>query len=195
MTLLRLSLTLAVAGMLAPAMPAAAGQSKKPTAPETITANAQLAGDTGSVASRVTMKIDRYSPDADRNAVADALKHGGYPGFLTALRKAPVVGSVTVAGQSVDIRWAREEPVANGRSIVLITDKPMYFVGGGSTTAKPRAGYEVGVVQFTIDDSGLGVKGTMAAAARVKPGGATGVQLDDYAEKPIQLQGINRTIQ
>ena len=195
MTLLRLSLTLAVAGMLAPAMPAAAGQSKKPTAPETITANAQLTGDTGSVASRVTMKIDRYSPDADRNAVADALKHGGYPGFLTALRKAPVVGSVTVAGQSVDIRWAREEPVANGRSIVLITDKPMYFVGGGSTTAKPRAGYEVGVVQFTIDDSGLGVKGTMAAAARVKPGGATGVQLDDYAEKPIQLQGINRTIQ
>jgi len=195
MTLLRLSLTLAVAGMLAPAMPAAAGQSKKPTAPETITANAQLAGDTGSVASRVTMKIDRYSPDADRTAVADALKHGGYPGFLTALRKAPVVGSVTVAGQSVDIRWAREEPVANGRSIVLITDKPMYFVGGGSTTAKPRAGYEVGVVQFTIDDSGLGVKGTMAAAARVKPGGATGVQLDDYAEKPIQLQGINRTIQ
>ena len=36
--------------------------------------------------------------------------------------------------------------------------------------------------------------GTMAAAARVKPGGPTGVQIDDYAEKPIVLQSISRAI-
>jgi len=77
---------------------------------------------------------------------------------------------------------------------VLITDKPVYFVGGGSTKAKPREGYEVAVLQFRLDDSGLGFEGTMAAAARVKPGGPSGVQIDDYAEKPIQLQTINRAI-
>ena len=86
------------------------------------------------------MQIHRYTPEAERNAVADALKHGGYPGFLAALRKAPVVGTVTVAGETFDIRWAREQPVPTGRSIVLITDKPVYLVGGGSTKAKPREG-------------------------------------------------------
>jgi hypothetical protein len=196
MTLPGFSLTLALVGILAPTptMPDAAAQARKMTAPETITANAHVVGSTGAAATRVTMQIDRYSPEADRNAVADALKHGGYSGFLTALRKAPVVGTVTVAGQAFDIRWAREQPIATGRSIVLITDKPVYFVGGGSTTAKPREGYEVAVLQFRLDDSGLGFEGTMAAAARVKPGGPTGVQIDDYAEKPVELQSISRAI-
>ena len=120
----------------------------------------------GAAASEIAMQVDRYSAEADRDAVANALKHGGYPAFLTALRQAPPVGKVTVAGQTVDIRWAREQVLPNSRSIVLITDKPVFFVGGGATNAKPRAGYEVAVMEFTIDNSGLGVKGTMAAAAR-----------------------------
>ncbi len=195
MRLIELSLTVALGMTLAPLMPEAAGQSRFLTAPEIISANAHVAGSNGSVGTRVTMKIDRYSPEADRKAVADALKHGGYSGFLTALRKAPSVGTVTVADQTVDIRWAREERVGTGRSIVLITDKPVYFVGGGGVAAKPREGYEVAVLQFSMDYSGLGFKGTMAAAARVKPGGPTGVQLEDYAEKPVELQALTRTIQ
>ncbi len=193
MTLSEFSLTLALAGVLAPTPTAAGGQAQK-TAPETVTANAQVTGSAGAVATRITMQIDRYTPEADRTAVEEALKHGGYAGFLTALRKAPVVGTVTVAGQTFDVRWAREQPVANGRSIVLITDKPVYFVGGGSTTAKPREGYEVALLQFKLDDSGVGSEGRMAAAARVKPGGPTGVQIDDYAEKPINLQSVSRAI-
>ncbi len=101
---------------------------------------------------------------------------------------------LTMAGQTFDIRWAREQPVTNGRTIVLITDKPVYFVGGGNVNAKPREGYDVALLQFSMDDAGLGFKGTMAAAARVKPGGDAGVQIDDYAEKPIELRTINRTI-
>ena len=62
----------------------------------------------------------------------------------------------------------------------------MFFVGGGSTDAKPRAGYEVAVIQLIVDDIGLG-SGTMAGAARVKPGGETGVVIDQYADQPIKL--------
>ena len=87
------------------------------------------------------------------------------------------------------MRWATQEPVKNGRTIVLITDKPMAFVGGGAINAKPRDGYEVAVIRMNMDDSGLG-NGEMAAAARVKPGGATGVVIDDYAENPIKLVSV-----
>ena len=61
----------------------------------------------------------------------------------------------------------------------------------GQADAKPRAGYEVAVIQLKVDGRGDGA-GTMAAAARVRPGGETGVQIDDYAEVPISLVKVTR---
>ena len=122
----RLPVALAIAVTLAPTCLEAGGQSKKPTAPETISANAQAKGSAGAASTRITMKIERYSADADSGeAVVAALKQG-YPEILAALRKAPVVGTLTFAGQTFDIRWAREQPVANGRNITIVTDKPVF---------------------------------------------------------------------
>jgi hypothetical protein len=73
-------------------------------------------------------------------------------------------------------------------------DRSAVHSWGGAVDAKPRAGYEVAVIQMHMDDVGLG-SGTMAAAARVKPGGETGVVIDDYAAEPIKLVTINRKFQ
>lgn len=169
--------------------------SQRRSAPETFSANIQALGATGgSGAATIEIDIRRYTPDADRTAVEEALKTGGYPAFLTALRKAPEVGSVSVGNRKWAIRWARERPAAKyTRMIVVVTDKPIFFVGGGSVDAKPREGYEVAVIQIEIDDAGMG-RGTMTAAARVKPGGETGVLIDDYADKPIRLITVVRKI-
>ena len=91
----------------------------------------------------IQIQIQRYTPDFDRKSVETALKGGGYPAFLTALRKAPEVGSVGIGDQKFAIRYAREQKTAKGRTIVVVTDKPVFFVGGGRADAKPRAGYEV----------------------------------------------------
>jgi hypothetical protein len=165
------------------------------SAPETFTANIQALGAKGGAAA-ATIEIDirRYTPDADRTAVETALKTGGYAAFLTALRKAPEVGSVSLADKKWAIRWAREQPSGKyGRRIVVVTDQPMFFIGGGAADAKPRAGYEVAVIEMTVDNVGLG-KGTMTAAAKVKPGGDAGVRIDDYAEKPIQLVTVSKKL-
>lgn len=160
-------------------------------APETFTANAQMKSATGAATATIQIHVEQYTTERARTAVEAALKGGGYPGFLAALRKAPDVGYVALGDQKFTIRWARERPTAKGRSIVVITDKPVFFVGGGAVDAKSRAGYEVAVVQLEVDDAGIGT-GTMAAAARVKPGGETGVQLDDYASEPITLITVSR---
>lgn len=165
-------------------------------APETFTANLHVTGATGGAgAATILIDIERYTPEAERTAVETALKTGGYPAFVAALRKAPVVGSVSSGDQKWDIRWAREREQATnkGRTIVVVTDRPIFFVGGGRVDAKPRAGYEVAVIQLQVDEIGLG-SGSMAAAARVKPGGETGVQIDDYADKPIKLVTVVRKI-
>ena len=160
-------------------------------APETFSAKAEAQRGAGAVSATMQISITRYSSDFDRTNVETGLKHGGYPGFLTALRKASVVGSVAIGDNKFAIRWAREQKAATGRAIVVITDKPVFFIGGGQAESKPRAGYEVGVIQLLVDDSGVGT-GTMAAAARVKPGGDAGVQVDDYGEGAIKLVSVTR---
>jgi hypothetical protein len=170
------------------------GSPKPVKLPETFSANAQVKGAAGAAATSLQVVIDRYTPDADRELVATALKTGGYPAFLTALRKAPVVGHVEIGDKKFDVRWARQQPSSNGRTIVVVTDKPMYFVGAGAADAKPKEGYEVGLLQFEVDDIGLG-SGTMAAAARVKPGDPTGVRVDDYATEPIKLVTVRKLLQ
>ncbi len=165
----------------------------KNTAPESFKANAQVTDATGGVATTVNIKIDRYTPDAERDAVSTALKSGGYAAFLDALRKAPVVGSITIANRSVPIRWAREQPKGGGRHIAVITDAPVFFVGGGAPDAKPTAGFDVALLEFTVDSIGYG-SGTMAAAARVKAGGPAGVEIEDYAGKRITLVTVTRNL-
>lgn len=186
--------SLVLIGLMAlAASPRAVQTPRNSGAPETFSANAQVKAAAGAIAATILIDIQRYTPDFDRTAVESALKGGGYPAFLTALRKAPEVGSVAIGDQKFAIRWAREQKTAKGRTIVIVTDKPVFFVGGGSTTAKPRAGYEVAVIQLQMDEVGLG-SGSMAAAARVKPGGETGVQIDDYADEPIKLVTVSRKI-
>ena len=121
-------------------------------------------------------------------------KSGGYPALVDALRKAPQVGTVKVGTDTFVVRWAREQRSGeNKRTISVVTDKPMLFVGGGNVNAKPREGYELAIIQFDIDDAGVG-QGSMAAAAKVKPGGPNGLQVDDYADQPIKLVNISRSL-
>jgi hypothetical protein len=159
--------------------------------PETFTASAQALGQDAGASAQVTIQIDQYTSDSDRATIQEALRVGGYPGFLPALRSAPVIGFVEMGGRKVNARWARQQPTEKGRTISVVTEAPLFFVGGGSVDAKPRAGFEVAVIQLEVDQIGLGT-GTMAAAARVRPGGPTGVQIDDYAETPVKLVTVRK---
>jgi hypothetical protein len=122
--------------------------------------------------------------ESRRKRVTDALLHGGYGNFLPALRLLPPVGTITLNARTVDIRYAREQQETTGRRLVLVADRPLFFLGDPS---KARAGYELTVVELRFDAGG-GVAGTMAGAARVKPS-PDGVVLDDYAEAPVRLAG------
>jgi hypothetical protein len=181
-----------VFALLAPQKP---GAVRRPTAPETFRARASATDSTGASGSQyVDIQITKYSADADRDAIASALKSGGYSALLTALRKAPAVGTVKIGTDTFVIRWARERRSGeNRRTISVVTDQPLHFVGGGSVNAKPREGYELAVLQFDMDDAGVG-RGTMAAAAKIKPGGPNGFEVDDYAEQPIKLVNISRSL-
>ena len=89
------------------------------------------------------------------------------------------------------IRYAREKVEGGVRTIVAVTERPVFFLGSARADAKPRAGYEVAVIEIRLDGKGPG-RGRLAAAARVRPDGDGGVLLDDYAETPIEITNITR---
>ena len=171
--------------------PAAAQTSGTTGAPETFSATVQIKTGSGPITAPIQVHVERYTPDFDRKSLESALEHGGYGNFVTALRKAPDVGSVAAGDGRFTIRYAREQKTAKGRTLVFVTDKPVFFVGGARADAKPRAGYESALIQILIDEAG-GATGSMAPAARVKPGGETGVRIDNYADEPLTLMKVTR---
>jgi hypothetical protein len=163
---------------------------KLPTAPETFRAIVDAKAATGGAAGYLDIKIDKYTADKDHEAMVAAVKSGS--SIAEVVRKAPPIGMLTLGKQTVAIRWAREKRTGpNGRTITLVGEKAIYYLGGGSPDAKPREGFDLAVVQFNMDDAGVG-QGKMAAAAKVKVGGETGVDIEDYADKPIMLSTIHR---
>jgi hypothetical protein len=177
---------------LAAIVPVVAQAPQGPGGPETFSANARAENAAGvAVSAPIAIHVDRYTPEFDRNAVQEGLRVGGYPGFISALRKAPAVGTVQIGKRTFTIRWARETPSAAGRTIVFVTDKPIAFLKTADDT-KSRAGYLVGLIRLTVDAHGSG-SGEMAAAARVKQGGEAGVQVDDFAgDTPVVLSAVTR---
>jgi hypothetical protein len=171
-----------------------AAQSWKNQAPEWFHINGQISGSggAGGAASSMELHIDRYTADAGHGTLVAALKGADHAAFLKALHGAPKIGVLKIGARSFDVRWARANPAANdGRRIIAVTDAPVYFAGGGAVDAKPTEGYDVGVVEFTVDSVGLG-KGTMAPAARIKAGGPVGVEIEDYSGKKIELVTVTR---
>jgi hypothetical protein len=171
--------------------PVVAQQPKSVGAPETFGAQGRAENPDGAaVTAPIAIHVDRYTPEFDKKRIEEGLRIGGYPGFITALRKGPDVGYVEVTRRRFTIRYAREVVSEKGRTIVVVTDKPMAFLGGSMSDSKPRAGYEVGAIELMVDGQGKGT-GRMVAAARIKAGGETGVLIDNYAaDAPIVLSNV-----
>lgn len=187
MTVVLFSVLMAAAGLMAPAAQQPTGAT--PVGPETFQVTATVKGTgavTGTVTVAMTLRIDRYTPEHAKVAMTDALKYRGYPGFLLALRDSPIAGSLEIGERKFVVRWANQEPAGAGRTITIVTDTPVFFFGSRRPDPKPTKGYEVAVMKLDVDAAGRG-SGVMAAAARVKPTGTGGVQIDQYAETPLTL--------
>ena len=122
--------------------------------PETFVAQAQVQGAGVGASATVTIHLDRFTIERHRTNILTALKEGGYPRLLTVLRSTPEVGYVEMNGRKVLVRWARQVPNGKGRSITIVTERPLAFVGGAAIESKPRAGYELAVLELDLDANG-----------------------------------------
>ena len=152
--------------------------------PLSLVALASLKSGSTSVTSNVVIRVDRLMEESRRVRVTDALKYNGYLGFVPALRTLPTIGSIEVARRKVDIKYAVESKDAKGTRLVVVADRPLFFLN--EDEKKSKAGYELTIAELFLSPSG-GATGSMTGASRVKLAPDGSVMLDDYADTLVQL--------
>ena len=156
--------------------------------PEEFTATAIVNNNLGAGAGRVIVRVERWSSEAERGRLTEALKKGP-DSLLEALRDMKSVGSIrTPDSLGYDLRYAHQDPGdEGGRHVVIATDRP---IGFWEAANQPRiSNYPFTVLQMELDKNGEG-KGTMSVATKIIVRHNT-VELENFASSPVMLNDIH----
>jgi hypothetical protein len=159
--------------------------------PVTYTANVVKPADTGSRPTRMSITIERWTTDAERQGLLQALQEGGTERLVEAMHGLDV-GYVQMQkglGQRVSVAslWQTDE----GQLIRVATDRPF--------TAGPRLGgtrsleYPIGVIEIRLPAEGAG-EGTFYEATKVKfnEQGQIEIQSMQQDTGPRRLLGVQQ---
>lgn len=160
--------------------------------PETFSATATVKTVGGASATApLTIRVDRKMSQSEADSLTGAFKAGGAAALRKALVGVAPTGSVKLgAGTETPTRLTLERPTDKGRLLTIVTDKPILFLGAGEPTAKPKEGYDFGVIDLEVDAKGSG-SGTLAPAAKVTVNQGVFV-VQDYGSELVRLTAVSK---
>ena len=151
----------------------------------TFTATASVSSPTKKASVPVTIHIDRFIADADRDKVVAAVKANDQPGTTKVLAALPDLGYITLGKKRTPLKYAYARPTGDGRLITVVTAQPLYFIGGSEPNAKPKQGYDLGLALLVLDGHDAG-DGELAPAVKVKVDNGA-IVTDDYGSEKVRL--------
>jgi hypothetical protein len=137
----------------------------------------------------VDIVIERWSTDGERDRLVSVLKDKGPDALLSALQKMPRVGYIrTPTSIGWDLHFARSVNSAEGRQVVIATDRPMSFWEAAN---RPRsADYDFTLVDIRFDPDGKGT-GKLAVAAKVDYNEKTQtIEVENFGIEPVRLTEV-----
>lgn len=156
----------------------------------TATATVTTAGGAAATAP-VAVAVDRIMPESEVARFLAAFKSGGASALRKSLTGVAPTGSIRIGnGKATPTRLTLERVTDKGRLLTMVTDTPILFLGAGLPDAKPKSGYDFGILDIEVDQSGRG-SGTLAPAAKVTVKQGVFV-VDDYGAELIRLTGVKR---
>jgi hypothetical protein len=160
-------------------------------APETISADASVKSAAGVKASApVVVTIKRYSTDADRDSLVAALKKDA-AAARQLLAKRDDLGTVQVGARQTPIKYAYARSTGGGRLITVVTGEPIAFIGAGLPDAKPKAGFDFGLVLLDTAAKGPG-RGELVPATRITVNADGAIVTQDYSGETVTLSNVTR---
>jgi hypothetical protein len=143
----------------------------------------------GAATTTVDIVINRYSSDADRDRLLEALDQG-QDALLKALQKLPVVGYLTTPGSlRYDIHFAWQRPAPDGgRNIVVVTDR---YISMWEATNRPRTiDYPFTLIQLQLNKNDEGVGKASIATKITKTDNY--IELENFSSEPVRLNNVHK---
>lgn len=159
---------------------------------ETIQAQAFGQGPAAGRTFGITILIEDYSTPADQKALIDAFKRGGHDAMIKVLSKMKSKGRVRLSsgGVGYQIAYIRNIPSANGRTIRLLTDRPINFAESYANTRSKD--YDLSVIELQLSNGDKST-GTLMPGARVMVNKKKQqIELETYNAMPYRLTGIRQ---
>src|SRR5580658_3647387 len=137
----------------------------------------------------VTVSIDTYSTPEDQKSLISAFNQGGQAALSKTLSKMPSKGRVAVTGTlGYSIAYVRTFPGESGRTIRLITDRPIRFIeareNGRSTD------YDLSAIELNLDNDKSKSAGSLIIGLRVKVDRDDQLVFESYGSGPWKLVNV-----
>ena len=143
------------------------------------------------VATMLEIVIERWSTDAERRRLLEALQRG-QDAALETLKDLPRAGYIrNPPALAWDLHYAHAVPGENGgQRIFLATDRP---IGIWEAIARPRTiEYPFTFIELHVDERGNG-EGKLSRATRlIASNDGRFVELEHYAAQPVDLTEVHR---
>ena len=139
---------------------------------------------------RMSVDIDRWSTEADRDRLRATVAESGEEKLLDAFRGVSRVGTLRwPGGLEYAVLYARSNSRPDGGTdVVLVVDRPLWR-WWESKDAATTYGYTV--VQLRLDKDGKG-EGRLSLDVPVTRDDTFGVMLADYSKAPVVLVDVRR---
>jgi hypothetical protein len=147
----------------------------------------------------VEIVVDRWSTEAEREALIKTFVEKGPEKLLSALQKNKKVGYIRypssmakywgMSALGYDLRFARQVPGEDGgRRIILATDR---YIGYAEAVNRPRTiDYPFTLIEIRLNKENEG-EGKMSIATKIKLNEKEKVvELENYSSEPVRLQNL-----
>ena len=141
--------------------------------------------------SRITITIERWSTDAERQALLDILREKGQDGLVQALFKMPRAGFIRLPNtRGYDLKYARSIQNPDGsRTVVVASDRAITY--RELTTASRSKNYDFAFAEMKFPKDGGKGEGKLAPASQISIDKATNqIEIENYSAQPVRLMGI-----
>ena len=157
---------------------------------ETITATATVkTSHSTSATAPLTVRIDKFSTDKDRDQVMAALQKGGTDAVRTLLLTRPPLGTVIFGNTNTSVEYAYEHATHEGRILIAITSSPIAYMGEHAPGAPVKSGAYVGVVILEVKTAGAG-HGELVPATKIHVDKQGSIVTDDYSDDVVHLSNV-----
>ena len=138
----------------------------------------------------LTIRIESYSTPDEQKALIDAFTSGGHDAMVKVLSKMESKGRVAVTGSvGYQIAYIRNIPTANGRTIRLMTDRPINF--GESMGYNRSTEYDLTLIEIHLNNKKDKSTGNLVIGGRFNVDKKTQqIEFESYHSMPWRLVGI-----